>query len=188
MNPASAIRGPTWLLRFYFSISQDRGLQVVRTPRGFLPSKIQIWTTTSDSLSAVLVLTRAPVCVEAFDRGTRVCVRSATVINHLQTAVVQCVSRHQNLVAWERAIVATHVVSRALCRGLNAPSFVTFRVIQDCSFDRWCSPRDLPKISIRYLRTREASNDGRTRVPSEFPFHVRAVANLTLMKAGQAKL
>lgn len=55
MNPASAIRGPTWSLRFYFSISQDRGLQVVRTPRGFLPSKIQIsTTTTSDSLSAAL--------------------------------------------------------------------------------------------------------------------------------------
>lgn len=138
MNPASVIRGPIRSLRFYFSISQDRGLQVVRTPRGFLPSKIQIWTTTtSDSLSAAFALTRAPVCVEAFDRSTRVCVRSATVINHLQTAVVQCVSRHQNLVAWERAIVATHVVSRALCRGLNSPSFVTFTVIQDCSFDRW---------------------------------------------------
>lgn len=63
MNPASAIRGPSWSLRFYFSISQDRGLQVVRTPRGFLPSKIQIWTTTttSDSLSAALALTRGRV-------------------------------------------------------------------------------------------------------------------------------
>lgn len=93
-----------------------------------------------------LALTRAPVCVEAFDRRTRVCVRSATVINHLQTAVVQCVSHHQNLVAWERAIVATHVVSRALCRGLNVRNRSGF-VIQDCSFDRWCSPRDLPEIS-----------------------------------------
>jgi len=64
VNPAFVIRGPTWSLRFYFPISQNRGLQVVRIPRGFLPSKIQIWmTTTSDSLSAALVLTRAPVCV-----------------------------------------------------------------------------------------------------------------------------
>lgn len=117
MNPASAIRGPTWSLRFYFSITQNRGLRVVRTPRGFLPSKIQIWTTTtSDSLSATFALTRAAVCVEALDWDARVCVRSATVINHLQTTVVQCVSRHQNLVARERAIVTTHVVSRGLCR------------------------------------------------------------------------
>lgn len=167
----SAIRGPTWSLRFYFSISQDRGLQVVRTPRSLLPSKIQIWTTTtSDSLSA-----RARSYARARVRGsvrpgyTRVRAIGNGDQSPSNRGRTMRVAPPESGRLRERAIVATHVVSRALCRGLNVLSFVTFRVIQDCSFDRWCSPRDLPEISIRYLRTREASNDGRTRVPSEFP-------------------
>jgi len=122
VNPTFAIRGPTWSLRFYFSISQNRGLQVVSDPPRFSSIENPDLDDENDDDDERFVVncarSYARICIylKCLTRDTRVCVRSATVINHLQTAVVQCVSRHQNLVARERAIVATHVVSQALCR------------------------------------------------------------------------
>jgi len=124
VNPASAIRGPVGRCAFISRSVRIGAFKWCGPPAVFFHRKSRSGRRRRAIRCQPRSLLRTPVCVEAFDRDTRVCVRSAMVINHLQTAVVQCVSRHQNLVAWERAIVATHVVSQALCRSLNAPSFV----------------------------------------------------------------
>lgn len=71
----------------------------------------------------------------------RVCVQSAKMINHLQTAVsTMRVAPPESGRLRERAIVATHVVSRALYRSPDLASrrseSKAFGIIQACSFDR----------------------------------------------------
>lgn len=167
MNSASAIRGPTWSPRFYFSISQDRGLRVVWTPRGFLPSKIQIWTTrtttTSDSLSATFALTLAPVSVRRTARLGRTRVRvigngDQSPSNHGRTMRVAPPESGR-----PRKSYCYHprCLSRPMSTDASKTEGEAFRVIQDCSFDRWC---DLWDIFVRVT-----SNDDAFQANSSIP-------------------